>query len=80
MAACGAVLIGGAVSLWRYRRPGTVEFGTYLVAGLLSVVLMSAVNFALGSDFRWLLVVPVVLWLAALVAVGQGAFGSASRW
>jgi len=80
MAACGAVLFGSAFGLWRGRRPGREEVGAYLVAGLLSVVLMSAVNFTLGSDFRWLLVVPVILWIAALIAVGRRAFGRASRW
>ena len=37
-----------------------------LLAGLLSVGLMSAVNFALNSEFRWLLLVPPALWLVAL--------------
>ena len=36
------------------------------LAGLLTVGLMSATNFALHSDFRWLLVVPALLWLAGL--------------
>lgn len=27
----------------------------------------------------WLIVVPVILWLAALITVGRRAFGSASR-
>jgi hypothetical protein len=34
--------------------------------GLLTVVLMSAINFALGSDFRWLLLVPASVWIAGL--------------
>jgi hypothetical protein len=38
-----------------------------LVTGALSVGLMSAVNFALGSDFRWLLAVPAAVWLAAVL-------------
>ena len=28
---------------------------------------MSATNFALDSDFRWLLLIPVAIWLAGLV-------------
>lgn len=37
------------------------------VTGLLTVGLMSATNFALQSDFRWLLLVPAMVWLAGLV-------------
>ena len=37
------------------------------VTGLLTVALMSATNFALQSEFRWLLLVPAVVWLAGLV-------------
>ena len=37
------------------------------LTGALTVGLMSAVNFALGSDFRWLLVLPPGAWLAAVV-------------
>jgi hypothetical protein len=37
------------------------------VSGALTVALMSATNFALHSDFRWLLLVPVLVWVASLV-------------
>ena len=37
------------------------------VCGALTVVLMSATNFALQSDFRWLLLLPALVWLAGLV-------------
>lgn len=37
-----------------------------VLAGLPTVALMCAVNFALHSDFRWLLVVPVLLWICGL--------------
>lgn len=37
------------------------------LSGALTVALMSATNFALHSDFRWLLLVPALVWLAALV-------------
>jgi hypothetical protein len=42
------------------------------VAGVATVVLMSAVNFALSSDFRWLLVAPPVLWAVAVAAYARG--------
>ncbi len=35
------------------------------LAGIPTVVLMSTMNFVLHSDFRWLLLLPAVLWLAA---------------
>ena len=36
-------------------------------SGALTVVLMSATNFALHSDFRWLLLLPALVWLAGVV-------------
>lgn len=71
MAACGAIVIGGVFGVVRGRRPGRLEMSAYAIAGFLSVVLMSGVNFAINSDFRWILVVPVILWLAALITVGR---------
>ena len=38
------------------------------VAGLSTVALMSAVNFELHSDFRWVLLIPTVLWSVGLAA------------
>lgn len=40
---------------------------TIALSGVLTVALMSATNFALHSDFRWLLLVPALVWLAGLV-------------
>ncbi len=37
------------------------------LSGALTVGLMSATDFALQSDFRWWLLVPVFVWLAGLV-------------
>jgi len=40
------------------------------LTGVLSVGLMSAVNFALNSDFRWLLLLPALAWgIAAVLAL-----------
>jgi hypothetical protein len=48
-----------------------------ILTGLLTLVLMSAINFALHSDFRWLLVLPPVVWFAGVVlhlaAIGEPA-------
>ncbi len=38
------------------------------LAGLCTVVLMSAMNFKLHSDFRWVLLAPALLWAAGLLA------------
>jgi hypothetical protein len=38
------------------------------LSGVLTVALMSATNFALHSDFRWLLLIPALIWLAALIS------------
>ena len=37
------------------------------IPGLLTVALMSAINFDLHSDFRGLLLVPALVWLAGFV-------------
>lgn len=79
MAAGGVLVMSGAFSLAQGRRPKRVELCAYIAAGFLSVVLMSGVNFALVSDFRWFLVAPAFLWLSAIIILGRGALGNASR-
>ena len=37
------------------------------LSGLLTVGLMSATNFAIDSDFKWLLAIPAFVWLGGLV-------------
>jgi len=37
------------------------------MSGTLTVGLMSAINFNLHSDFRWLLLVPALVWIAGFV-------------
>ena len=64
MLATGALTI---LAAWRWlakREPGT--FAGLAVAGAASVGLMSATNFLLHSDFRWLLLLPALLWLFGL--------------
>ena len=41
---------------------------TIALSGALTMVLMSATNFVIHSDFRWLLLIPALMWLGALVA------------
>ena len=40
---------------------------TIAIVGVLTVVLMSVTNFVLHSDFRWVLLVPALVWLVSLV-------------
>ena len=42
------------------------------VFGLLTVATMSWINFALESDFKWLLLVPALVWLLGLVTYAAG--------
>jgi hypothetical protein len=67
MAAVGVLVISGAIGIGQGRRPKRVEVAVYAVAGAFSAALMSGVNFELGSDFRWLLVIPVATCFAAIV-------------
>ncbi|MEO8179765.1 MAG: hypothetical protein ABI895_13100 [Deltaproteobacteria bacterium] len=42
------------------------------LAGALTVALMSATNFALDSEFKWLLLFPALSWLVGLVSYLAG--------
>ena len=79
MAASGVLLTGAAFRVLRGYRHGKVEVAAYVAAGLLSVTLMSGVNFALASDFRWFLVGPVILWLAVMIVLSRQTLGSSSE-
>ena len=67
----GFMIAAGALTIflaWRFlsrREPGT--FASLLVAGAAGVALMSATNFLLNSNFRWLLLLPALLWFAGLL-------------
>ncbi len=66
MSAAGVLTFFAALVAVPARIPGT---GWALaVAGVLGVMLMSAVNFVIASDFRWLLLAPAALWLGGLAA------------
>lgn len=44
-------------------------FTAFAIAGAASTGLMSTVNFILSSNFRWLLLAPVVVWAIAVALV-----------
>ena len=65
-----AIALAGALTVALSSKCGFATFldprgGRPASAGLGA--LMSATNFALHSDFRWLLLVPALVWLAGLV-------------
>jgi uncharacterized membrane protein HdeD (DUF308 family) len=64
MAATGLLTAFLAVTAVSARRKGT---GVVLfLAGLVSVATMSWTNFAIDSNFKWLLLAPAVLWFAGI--------------
>lgn len=70
MASAGALTVYVARAAIPARLAGTSW--AIAISGALSVALMSATNFALHSDFRWLLLVPALAWLAGLVFYVKG--------
>ena len=65
MVATGAMTVLVAYRFLPRRERGTVA--ALAVAGAASVALMSATNFLLHSNFRWLLLLPALLWLVSLL-------------
>jgi len=64
------IATGVMTTLAACRLPARRELTTFAaltLAGAVSVALMSVTNFLLNSNFRWLLVLPVLLWLAGLL-------------
>ncbi|MFC0339524.1 hypothetical protein [Paracoccus niistensis] len=58
----------------RRGRPSRVALLLLAGAGLFSTVLMSRINFAIASDFRWVLLVPALAWIAGVITLGLRAF------
>jgi hypothetical protein len=65
MAGAGVLTVFVATVAMPRRLKGTSW--AIALSGALAVVLMSVTNFALDSDFRWVLLVPAFTWLAGLV-------------
>jgi hypothetical protein len=70
MAGTGVLIVFVASAATPSRLKGT----SWAIAfsGALTVMLMSATNFALDSDFKWLLLVPALVWLAGLATYMAG--------
>ena len=66
MAGAGVLTVFLATATKHLRLRGA--FSVMALVGALTVGLMSVSNFALHSDFRWVLLVPALVWLAGLAA------------
>lgn len=64
IAAAGVLTIFVAAVALPRRMSGAIW--AIVLSGLLTFVLMSATNFALQSDFKWLLLAPALVWLAGV--------------
>ena len=70
IAGCGVLVLFVSARVVPQCAPGTgIALG---ITGLLTVATMSWINFALDSDFKWLLLVPVLVWLLGLVTYATG--------
>ncbi len=65
----GGFMVGsGLLTLYVAAQPTLRWRSSVLgISGAVTVGLMSAVNFGLGSDYRWLLLIPVLVWVAAFM-------------
>lgn len=70
MAGAGILTTFVAATAVSARQRGTGA--VLLLAGLATVVTMSWTNFAIDSNFKWLLLAPAVLWLAGVAAYWLG--------
>ncbi len=62
----GAGVLAVFVSMTAMRRRLAGAAWAMAVCGALTVGLMSATNFALHSDFKWILLIPALAWLSGL--------------
>jgi hypothetical protein len=74
--ATGALTIALAATSFRAHSRGAAVGAS--IGGAASIGLMAAVNFAIGSDFKWVLLSIALLWLCSLWAIlGGGEQGPA---
>lgn len=66
--ATGFMAIALAATVFRERSP--LALVGAVLGGVSSIGLMTAVNFAIDSDFKWLLLGFALLWASSLIAYG----------
>ena len=64
MLATGLLTVHVAITTFRSARPGATM--VVALSGLVSIGGMAVTNFAINSDFKWLLLVFTLPWVAAL--------------
>ena len=67
MIALGMLILLVAARLRNSGEVSRLELFLLATAAAASVVLMSTVNFAIHSDFRFLLIIPVAMWIGVLL-------------
>ena len=65
MMGAGALLITLMVN--DSQRPKKLDITLLVLSGALTVGTMSVTNFQLDSDFKWQLLIPLLLWIAGLI-------------
>ena len=75
MAALGVAIIALGLRLLSPRTRPLLETLALALAGLLSAGVMCLTNFALGSDFKWALLAPVILWVLAICLAASSPEG-----
>ncbi len=77
IAATGILTMALAATAYRqHRRSAAIAAAS---AGAVSIGLMSAVNFAIGSDFKWVLSAIAALWACSIVRYGFRGFAFTRR-
>lgn len=61
----GMLIIYFSLTSFRHRQPDVFMIAAF--AGITSIGLMTGVNFMIGSDFRWVLLIFTLPWLSALI-------------
>ena len=73
--AAGLLIVLVVIQSWR-RTISLMALTLIASAGGASVVLMSAVNFAINSDFRWPLLLPALAWAGAVLLLASEWIGA----
>ena len=68
-----------ALSATAFRARQLIAVAGAAIAGICSIGLMVAINFAIDSDFKWPLLVPAAIWLLSIAALYLEARTPSSR-
>ncbi|QDM15532.1 hypothetical protein FNL55_05900 [Tardiphaga sp. vice352] len=76
ISATGILTIALAATSYRSRQYGAVAAAA--LTGLLSIGLMTGINFDINSDFKWALLGLAILWVCSLLTFFAESFGVAN--